>query len=313
MARHIVLGAGPIGRLVAEMLVADGHDVTVVTRSGTTVEGARSLAMAATDPALRDVVDGACGLVVATNPPYPAWGRQWPPVIRNVIEAVDGSDVGVVLVGNLYGHPRGSSPMTADTPLDPPTRKGAVRVQIWHELLAAHESGRLRAAEVRASDYVGREAVGASAHAGRLLLTPVLAGRTASVVGDPDAVHSWTAVADIARTTVAVLGDPSAWGRGWVVPTAAPRSIRAVAEDMAAAAGVPSPRVRQIPRVLLRALGLVIPTLREIVEVTYQFDETFVSDGQETTDHLGIVATPWEETIFGTVEAAAGRTREPRP
>ncbi|WP_395729792.1 NAD(P)H-binding protein, partial [Nakamurella sp.] len=34
MSRHVVFGTGQIGRLVAEQLVADGHDVMAVNRSG---------------------------------------------------------------------------------------------------------------------------------------------------------------------------------------------------------------------------------------------------------------------------------------
>lgn len=34
MGKHVIVGAGQIGRLLAERLVADGYEVTVVSRSG---------------------------------------------------------------------------------------------------------------------------------------------------------------------------------------------------------------------------------------------------------------------------------------
>ena len=51
MSRHVVFGAGQIGRLVAERLVSLGADVTPVNRSGRgAVNGAQVVAGDATDP-----------------------------------------------------------------------------------------------------------------------------------------------------------------------------------------------------------------------------------------------------------------------
>ncbi len=306
MNRYVVLGAGPIGRAVTAELLADGHAVTVVTRSGTAVPGADAVAMAGDDPALRGVLAGTSAVVIATNPPYHRWASDWPPLLRNVIDAAEASGCDVVLIGNLYAYPLGVL-MTADGPLDPPTRKGAVRAALWDELLAAHRAGRVRATEVRASDYIGPEALTTEgAHAGRRLVTPVLAGRTAFVFGQPDAPHSWTAVSDIAATVVAAIGSDEAWGRPWVVPTAEPRSLRQIAMAIAENAGAPQPRLTRMPQALLLAGALVSLMLRELLEMRSQHDTPFVCDGTDTTDLLGVPATPWPEIIASTVHAARG-------
>lgn len=309
MARHIVLGAGPIGRAIIDRLVRDGHDVGVVTRSATQVPGTTAVGMAGDDPRLREVVDGAASVVIATNPPYDRWAAEWPPLLRNVLSASEASGARLVLIGNLYGYAPGTL-MTAAEPLRPTTRKGAVRTRLWEELLDAHRAGRVQTTEIRASDYYGPEALTTDlAHAGRRLVEPVLAGRTAYVVGDPDAPHSWTAVGDIAATAVAAIGSDHAWGRPWIVPTDEPRSLREMATDIAAAGGARRPRLRRIPRLLVTAAGLVTPLMREMREVLYQHDAPFVSDGSETTDLLGVPATPWREVIEATVDAASERVR----
>lgn len=305
MSRHVVLGAGPIGRAITARLLAGGHHVTVATRSGTEVPGADAVRLAGADPRLRDVLDGAAGLVVATNPPYQSWQAQWPPLLRNAIDSAEANGSDIVLIGNLYAHAPGSSPMTASTPLRPTSRKGAVRARMWEDLMAAHRAGRVRATEIRASDYCGPESLATdSAHVGRRFVQPLLAGKTAYVVGDPDAPHTWTAVGDIAATAVAVLGSESGFGRPWVVPSAAPRSLRQVATDLTTAAGAPGPNLRTYPHLLMRAMGLVIPMMRELEEIRYQHVAPFVSDGTETTELLGVPATPWEEVIATTVAAA---------
>ena len=59
-ARHVVLGAGPVGRAIVAELVANGHRPTVITRSGTQLLGADARRADATDPAaLRHALEGA--------------------------------------------------------------------------------------------------------------------------------------------------------------------------------------------------------------------------------------------------------------
>jgi nucleoside-diphosphate-sugar epimerase len=51
----------------------------------------------------------------------------------------------------------------------------------------------------------------------------------------------------------------------------------------------------------LRAVGLVNPTLRELVEMQYQFEEPFVVDSSKITNKLGVEATPLEQAIADTL------------
>ncbi|WP_162458321.1 NAD-dependent epimerase/dehydratase family protein [Pseudactinotalea terrae] len=310
MPRHVVLGAGPIGRAVVTRMLAARHEVTVVTRSGTEIPGTDAVRLAGADPRLREVLEGAASLVIATNPPYPEWEKEWPPLIDNVIEQAAATGADIVLIGNLYGYAPGTSPMTSATPLAPTTRKGAVRARMWETLMDAHRAGRVRVTEIRASDYCGPESLATQgAHVGARFVDPILAGRTAYVVGEPDAPHTWTAVGDIAATVMAVLGTDVGWGRAWIVPTEPPRSLNQVAADIAAAAGLPRVRVRQYPAVLSWLMGVLVPMMRELREISYQHVEPFVSDGSDTTDLLGVTATPWNEVISSTVAAARRRQR----
>ncbi|MFW6597097.1 NAD-dependent epimerase/dehydratase family protein [Propionibacteriaceae bacterium Y2011] len=313
MSRIIVLGAGPIGSTTAQEFADRGDQVTVVTRSAS---GPRRpdidlVALDAAAPELHDLARGADVIVNAINLPYAQWATDWPPLHRAITEVAERSGAVLALIGNLYGYAAGASPMTPDLPLDPPTRKGAVRAAMWEDLAEATRAGRLRALELRASDYVGPQVTAPmGAHAGPLLLDPVLAGRRAWVMGDPDAAHTWTSISDIARTTVVLAGDERAWGRGWHVPSAEPRSIRQVARDYATAAGRPEPTVTKLPRPVLRLGGLFQPQLREMVEMMYQFDETFVATHDETTTTFGVRPTPWKQTV---AEIVAGRLDTPVP
>ena len=59
--------------------------------------------------------------------------------------------------------------------------------------------------------------------------------------------------------------------------------------------------LRRLPAVLLRALGLVNPTMRELVEMQYQFAEPFIVDSSKITNKLGVEATPVEQALADTL------------
>jgi len=67
-------------------------------------------------------------------------------------------------------------------------------------------------------------------------------------------------------------------------------------------AGQPPGKLRRLPPVLLRARGLVNPTMRELVEMQYQFEEPFVVDSSKITNKLGVEATPVGEALGTTLQ-----------
>jgi hypothetical protein len=58
-----------------------------------------------------------------------------------------------------------------------------------------------------------------------------------------------------------------------------------------------------VPPVLLRALGLVNPTVRELVEMQYQFQEPFIVDSGKIAHKLGVTATPTGHALADTLNS----------
>jgi nucleoside-diphosphate-sugar epimerase len=202
-------------------------------------------------------------------------------------------------MGNLYVYGRPSGPMTAASPLAATDVKGRIRTRMWTDALAARAAGRVRVTEARAADFVGPTVPAAQSHLMRQL--PALrGGRRAWVVGDPDAPHSWSYLPDVAATLATLGTDPRAEGRAWHVPTTPPRSQRQALSDLAAALGAPPARVSGLPWPVLRGIGLVQPQMREVVGIRHQWDQPFVIDSTETSDVLGLTATPWAEVVRAT-------------
>ena len=92
MARHIVVGAGPVGSAVARELLDRGARVTVVTRGGNGIAGTERVAADATDAnRLGELAEGAVAIYNCVNPPYHRWATDWPPVANALLAAAESS------------------------------------------------------------------------------------------------------------------------------------------------------------------------------------------------------------------------------
>lgn len=302
MAVHVIVGKGPVGSTTAQELVARGHAVRVLSRSGgTSTERVEHRAVDGADAdALTAATRGAAVLYNAVNPAYDRWATDWPPVARALLAAAERTGAVLVTMSNLYGYGRPEGPLTTDAPLAATDAKGMVRRQMWIDALAAHEAGRIRMTEARAADFVGPQVPAGSSHLVRQLGT-LRKGSRAWVIGDPDAPRSWAYLPDVAATLATLGTDDRALGRAWHVPVDGPRSQREALTDLAAAMGRPAPKVSAVPWSALRALGLAVPTMREIVDVRHQFDGPFVTDSTATTAAFGLEPTPWADVVAATV------------
>ena len=299
---HVVLGAGPVGRAVAaEILRHPGAAVRVVTRSGTAVAGAEARAADLSDTGQAVAAcAGAETVTFAVAPAYTRWPEEFPALQEAAIRGAAKAGAVLVSVENLYGYGRAGI-LHEDDALAAAARKGRVRAEMSARLLAAHAAGEVRATMVRASDLFGPGM--ATSALGERVWPPLLAGKGVSWIGDPDAAHTFTYLPDFARALVRAGAEPAAWGRAWHVPSPPDLTPRAVIERAARLAGLSSPRIRRMPRVLLRGLALVSPVLREVAEMAYQFDAPFRMDATAWTDAFGDAPTDWDDALRETLAA----------
>lgn len=312
-ALHVVVGAGPVGRATAAELVRTGQEVVLASRSGRgpEIEGVRRVAVEAADAtALTDLARGAVALYNAINPPsYDVWSTWWPPVSAAFLTAAEESGAVLVTASCLYGYGPVEAPMVEGMPDEATGAKGLLRARMWADVLAAHQAGRVRAVEVRGSDYVGPAVV--TAHI-PMVVPRALAGRTVRVFGRADLPHSFTDVRDMARAMAAVAVEPSAWGRVWHAPTNAPRTQAETIADVCRSVDREPVRVRTWPRAMLPLGGLVVPMLRELRETDYQFRRPYVLDSRAISHELGLEPTPWDEVCRATAHSALGGAPQPR-
>ncbi len=301
MALHVIVGAGPVGTATARELVAAGHQVRVITRRGTGLDhpSVERVSADATDAQrLTSLAAGAAAVYNCANPPYHRWPVEWPPLAAALLTAAERSGAVLVIMSNLYGYGPVDAAMTEDLPLAATSVKGRVRAKMWLDALAAHEAGRVRATEARASDYLGRDA---SSLFCDMIAPAVRAGRRAYVPVRLDVPHSLTYTGDVGRT-LAILGtDERAWGRPWHVPTPRPQTLGQVARRLAELAGARAPRLTPIPGGVVRLGGLFSPLAKEFLEVRYQFQRPFVLDSSAAEATFGLSPTDPDEVLRSMV------------
>ena len=298
MGTHLVLGAGPVGTEVARRLATSGHEVVIVTRggSGPALAGIHKVAADASSlDALLTAAPRADALYNCVNPEYHRWAQDWPPLASAFLAYAERTGAVLATCSNLYGYGPVEGPITESLPLAAIGTKGKVRASMWRDAQALHDAGRIRATEVRGSDYIwpgDQSLVGSSR-----VVPRILAGKPVSLIGSIDAEHSWTYPVDVARLLIEVASNERAWGRAWHVPTNPPRTQRQVIDDSADAAGVAHVRVSRLSPFITRILGLFNPAIRELQETAYQRDRSFVIDDTAAQTTFGIEPTPWSEIL----------------
>lgn len=304
---HLVVGAGAVGSALALELAQASASVALVTRSGSgpAHDGIRRIAADASSvAALRTAAGTAAAVYNCANPPYHRWPQEWPPMAQAFLAYAEQTGAVLVTCSNLYVYGPQSGTLHEGLPLAAPGTKGRIRVAMWQEAKAAHDAGRIRATEVRGSDYI---TANAQSRLGDRVVPRLLRGKGVQLVGGLDTQHTWTAPRDVARLMAIAGSDPQAWGRAWHVPSNPPRPQREAVADLCAAAGVAAVKVGAVPGLMLRALGLVNPMIRELGETEYQFASDFVLDDSQARAAFGMEPTPWATLVSDQVAAYRGR------
>lgn len=298
---HVVTGAGPVGSTVALQLADQGHQVRLLTRSGSgpdhpMIERRRG------DVSRPDQLDAAFAgatavfhCIHASAYDAAAWRRELPAAERVVLEAAGRAGAVVVFPESLYSYGVVDGPITEDTPRAAVGGKPGVRT----DLLRARAASPTPTVSVVASDFYGPRV--RTSHAGERVVPNVLKGKRISVIGSPDLPHSFTYVPDLAAAMIKAAATPELWDTVLHAPTGPAPTQRELIAAFAAAAGVETPAVGRLPMGLMRAVGLVHRGTRELLELSFQFTAPFVMDSSRSEQLLGLAPTPIDVAAKETV------------
>ncbi len=133
----------------------------------------------------------------------------------------------------------------------------------------------------RASDFYGPGVTEGSTR-GERVCGNALAGRRADFIGDPGVPHTYSYVPDIAAGLATLGTDARAVGQVWHLPGPATGTTRALLDLVAGQVGL-RVAVRSLPKLAVRALGLVNPTIRELAEMSYECRNSYLKKSSNRT------------------------------
>lgn len=295
-----ILGAnGVIGRELSRLLPQYSNRVRQVSRSPKPVNATDELFSAdLLDPkATADAVGGSriTYLVAGLKYDHKVWEEQWPRVMRNAVDACKRHGSVLVFFDNVYAYGRVNGSMTEETPYNPSSRKGEVRARIATMLMDEVNRGELRGMIVRAADFYGPGAVLSVTHA--TVTERLNAGKTPQWLANAKAVHTFTYTRDAARSLALLGNTPSAYGQVWHALTSKELMTGEQFVRIACELARRPYALQVAPRWMLMLMGVLVPVLRENMEMLYQFENDYVFDSRKVEHAFGVTATPYREGI----------------
>ena len=306
----VVFGAGQIGSLVTSRLLAAGHRVRQVRRSGgTVVKG--TLEVRGGDIGdfrfAEEVGKGATAFIHCAVPPYHQWGELLEKVNDGVLHAAKTSKAPLVVLDNLYGYGRPDGLIKETSPVAPISRKGEFRAKVAQKLLDAHRAGDARISIARAADFYGPGMTLAGIF-GERFADRAVKGKAGECFGPPDLLHSYAYGPDVADGLITLVNSDKAWGEVWHLPVAKAESTREVVTRFGRELGKPL-ETTVLPVFVLHLLGLFIPAAKELIEMRYQWNVPFVLDDSKFRAAFNATPTSFDVGVRETAKWISARKR----
>jgi nucleoside-diphosphate-sugar epimerase len=297
-----ILGSGgAIGIELAKSLTEYTTGIKLVSRNPVKVNQEDNLLKAdlLIPGEVKKAVNGSEIVYVTVGFPYQTkfWQARWPSFISSVIEACIEEQCKLVFFDNIYMYdPEHLNGMTEETPIRPVSQKGKVRMEVADRIMKQVEAGNLRALIARSADFYGPGIKNTSVLT-EMVINPLSQKKTASWMGAMDFKHSYTYTPDAGRATAILGNSEDAYNQVWHLPTAPdPMTGRGWIEAIAKELGV-SPKYRTLSKSMLRLLGVLIPVMKEMIEMLYQYDRNYVFNSEKFEKRFQFVPTAYRDGI----------------
>jgi len=271
--KALVLGAtGGAGGEIAAALLRRGWQVRALVRDVSRPGLPAQIEWHAGDVMnAADVAQAAHGVEVivhAVNPPgYRNWQKLSLPMLEHTLAAARATAARIVLPGNVYNYGLEALPLLhEDSPQQPLTRKGTIRVAMERRLQQAAADG-VRTLILRCGDFFGPHA---SNNWFAAMVKPGRPVRAVNYPGEHELRHAWAYLPDVGETVARLLEreDELAtferfhFGGHWV-------DGHAMADAIRRATGHPELPLRAFPWWLVTLAAPFVALFRELREMRY--------------------------------------------
>ncbi|MCA6067806.1 NAD-dependent epimerase/dehydratase family protein [Chryseobacterium sp. RG1] len=203
------------------------------------------------------------------------WEKQFPLILRNVIDACKINGTKLVFFDNTYMYPQDDRILTEATIFAPVGRKGKVRRKMAEMVLKEIQSGGLEAVICRAPEFYGpgktqsitNTLVFNNIKEEKKLKVPLSAAKKRSLIWTPDA----------SRATALIGNTPDAYGQTWHLPV--DKSHPTYREFISIASGIYGRNLKYavVPKFIFKIGSLFNKGVKELLELLprYAHDNIF--------------------------------------
>jgi nucleoside-diphosphate-sugar epimerase len=305
MLQTIIGSGGGIGIPLAEELKRYTDRIRLVSRHPVKVNDTDELFPADVSDTclLEKAISGSEIVFVTIGFQYnlKIWQRTWPSFMKSVIEACEKYGSKLVFFDNVYMYDRNEIPfMTEKSKINAPSEKGKVRQQLREMIMREVEKGKLSALIARSADFYGPD--NKNSVLSIMVADNLVKGKKAQAFGNIDMIHTYTYTPDAAKATALLGNTPDAFNQEWHVPTTKERItgrqwIELIADELHTKA-----KIQPVPKLMIQALGIFIPAMREFPEMLYQYEQDYIFDSSRFESRFGISATKPVDGIKRLVE-----------
>lgn len=300
---HTILGyKGAMGQATLRVLQRHKFEYRLVSR--TTNAETRSAVKAnllfekETDAA----INGSDFVYLCVGLPYnhKVWEKEWVVIMNNVINACIKYDVKLIFLDNVYMYThRLPVPFDEDTLQKPKSKKGKVRKKLVDIFIEACTTRGLKGLIARSADFYGKGATNSVFYLS--LLERILNGKNPQLLSGGNVKHTFAHVDDNAKAMVELALCESCYGQVWHLPVGSPVTMNELLEMVNEILKTKHKNV-VMPGFMRIILPHFIPSLKEPLEIQYQFEQEYVMNFDKFKQQFpNFKITPYEEGIKDTV------------
>jgi nucleoside-diphosphate-sugar epimerase len=229
------------------------------------------------------------------------WRTQWPPLMKNVIDACKKNKSKFVFFDNVYSYGKVNGWMTEESQTKPDSEKGKVRAELNEMVMNEVKQGNLKAIIAKAADFYGPETP--LSFVNIMVFDNFKKGKKAQWFIDVNKKHSFTYTPDAGKGTAILGNTESAYNQIWHLPTNKEvLTGKEFIEFTAKAMGV-KPEYTVVKKWMVQMLGLFNKVVKESIEMLYQNDSDYLFDSTKFEKAFNFKPINYEEGIIKTAES----------
>ncbi|MBK9096782.1 MAG: NAD-dependent epimerase/dehydratase family protein [bacterium] len=300
-----ILGStGVIGKELAKALPEYTNEIRLVSRNPQKVNNSDVLVSAnlLNSEEIIKAVEGSEVVYLTAGIQYDikVWRKDWPIIMKNVIEACKKNKSKFIFFDNVYSYGKVDGWMTEETSVKPDSEKGKVRAKLNEMIMNEVKQGNLKAIIAKAADFYGPNTP--LSFVNIMVFENYKKGKKAQWMLDVNKKHSFTYTPDAGRGTAILGNTDSAYNQIWHLPTNKNVLNGKEFVELAAKAMKVKPEYMVVKKWMLSMLGLFNKVIKENNEMLYQNEFDYLFDSTKFEKAFNYKPISYEEGIIETVK-----------